>query len=419
MEQLAPQFIDPVSAYRDLHEQCVIESSFLWILRAVAIQQPHYAIQDIQELEQRIDSWLDGIMTSLSDGWLACESALELEEPGEVFTATVIAFRSREMTNIQKAVEVGLTNDETIKGLISAIGWLPDHLANPWIERFLKGKDLKHKYLGLAAASVRRQDPGDILTSILQREDCRQNEKLYARAVRLIGELGRQDLLPALSVAIKSDSNDIKFWAIWSAIMLGNKHVATQLEPYVFEVNPHHERAVQLAFRVLPIEMARKWISKMAKNDDLDRSVIKATGILGDPHPINWLITKMAEPEFSRLAGESFSLITGLDLEQNGLSMEPFDDEIDIPEDSDENLLMDEDENLPWPNVKKVATIWQAYGKNFIIGQRHFLGGPITPELLKSTLVSGFQRQRHAAALELALTGSDGALINTRAKVSA
>lgn len=65
MEQLVPQSVDPVNAYRDLHEQCVTEASFLWILRSVAIQQPHYAIEDIQELEQRIESWLDGLMAPL------------------------------------------------------------------------------------------------------------------------------------------------------------------------------------------------------------------------------------------------------------------------------------------------------------------------------------------------------------------
>lgn len=419
MEQLVPQSVDPVNAYRDLHEQCVTEASFLWILRSVAIQQPHYAIEDIQELEQRIESWLDGLMAPLYEGWSACEAALELEEPGEVFTTTVIAFRSREMANIKKAVEVGLSNDECIKGLISALGWLPDHLASPWIERFLSGKGMDHKYLGLAACSIRRQDPGEILTTILQREDCLQDEKLYARAVRLIGELRRQDLLPALSAAIKSDSDEINFWAIWSAIMLGNKHVVTQLEPYVFEAGPNHESALQLAFRVLPIEKARGWISKMAKNDELGRSVIKATGILGDPHAVNWLIAKMAEPEFTRLAGEAFSMITGLDLEQNQLSMEPLGDVLEIPEDSDENLLMDEDENLPWPAVREVAAIWRANGKNFIIGQRYFMGRPITAELLNNKLATGFQRQRHAAAMELALIASGQPLVNTKARISA
>ncbi|MDH5179168.1 MAG: TIGR02270 family protein [Gammaproteobacteria bacterium] len=418
MEQTASSYINPYhAAYRDLYEQAVIESSFLWILRNMALTQPHYTVQDVRELESRIDSHLDVLMTSLELGWEACESALELEEPGEIFTATVIAFRSREMTSIQKAVEVGLSNEECTKGLISALGWLPEHLVNPWIERFLAGKDKRHKFLGIAACSVRRHDPGEMLTNILQRDDCKEDTRLYSRSIRLIGELQRKDLIPFLNMAVTSDDENIKFWAVWSSILLGNKKAVKFLEPFILTEGPHHLRALSLAFRVLPIEHARSLISKMSKNDKLNRSVIKAVGILGDPHAVNWLISRMKEKELAKLAGESFSMITGLDLEQAQLSIEPPDQEIAIPSDDpdDENILMDEDENLPWPDMNKIAMLWKQYGNNFSSAQRYFMGQPILAEFLKNRIMNGYQRQRHAAALELALLGMDSQLINTHA----
>ncbi|MCP3852889.1 MAG: hypothetical protein GY694_22075, partial [Gammaproteobacteria bacterium] len=56
---------DATSAYGDTLEQLADNASFLWILRSIAVEQPHYSVSDILELEQRIDAQLDGLMTSI------------------------------------------------------------------------------------------------------------------------------------------------------------------------------------------------------------------------------------------------------------------------------------------------------------------------------------------------------------------
>ncbi|MBT8439896.1 MAG: TIGR02270 family protein [Gammaproteobacteria bacterium] len=408
-----------MNAYRDIYEQYVEQASFLWILRSIAVEQPHYNAADLLELEQRIEAQLDGLMTAVEDAWDICVQALELEEPGEVFTAAVIAFRSHDVSKIQKVIEVGLANDETVKGLISAMGWLPGELVHPWINKFLTSKDLNHKYLALAACSVRRENPGEYLNKILERDDCKQHEKLYARALRLIGELRRLDLMSHLSEALSAEQKDIKFWSNWSAILLGNRAAASNLETYVFNTGVHQVNAINIAFRVLPIEQARSWISKLAADQNQNRSVIQATGVLGDPHAVNWLVAKMRDPLSARLAAESFTYITGLDLEQNKLVAEtpPAISAQPNDETDDDDVSLDEDENLPWPDPEKVSSIWMRQGQSFISGQRYFMGKPITVEWLNNKLVAGTQRQRHASVIELALSDSTSQLVNTRARV--
>ena len=406
------------NAYRDIYEQYVDVASFVWVLRSIAVNRPHYTLQDMQGLERRLEAQLDGIMTSVDEGWDACENALETGEPGEVFTAAVVAIRSHDIHHIRLAVEKGLVNETTSKGLISALGWLPDYLANPWIEKFLNGKDLNHKFLGIAACSVRRQNPGDQLTALFKRSDCLQHEILHARALRLIGELRRQDLMPALAAGLNADNATLKFWSAWSSVLLGNKKAVEHLRPYVLAPGPYHHRAIQLAFRVLPVEQARGWISEMAKNNKRVRSVVLATGILGDPHAVNWLIAKMQESPLARIAGEAFSQITGTDLEPLQAVRLPPAGEVGGPNDdaNDSNVALDDDEYLPWPEPAKVAALWQRLGQNFIVGRRYFSGRPVSVEVLKEKLANGFQRQRHAAALELALIDSDHRLVNTKAR---
>ena len=266
---------------------------------------------------------------------------------------------------------------------------------------------------------MRRQDPGELLTTILKREDCLSHAKLHARALRLIGELRRLDLMSALQNAAGSKEPSIAFWANWSTILLGQHAVVKNLQPLVFNRGPYQARAIQIAFRVLPIEQAREWISTMSKDPAGVRAVITATGVLGDPHAVNWLIGKMADPLLARLAAESFTNITGVDLEKHQLHESPHYGQDPIPNDEtdDAHVGMDEDENLPWPDVEKVAALWRNHGANFMVGRRYFLGKPITPEWLKRAISEGNMRQRHAAALELALIDPQSRLINTHARV--
>jgi uncharacterized protein (TIGR02270 family) len=410
---------DAAKAYRGIYEQYADEASFLWLLRSIAVDQPHYTPADIGDLERRIQANLDGLMTNLELGWTVCENALELEEPGEVFAAAVTAFRSRDMTHIQQVVEVALADPRNAKALISALGWLPGSLVHSWIKKFFTSKNLDHKYLAVAACSVRRENPGEYLNKILGRDDCLAHERLHARSLRIIGELKRRDLAPALQAGAGSDSDAVKFHAFGSAVLLGDRAMAARLEPYAMQDGPFQQPALQLALRALPVEQSRAWISQLAQAPDQARNVIEASAALGDPQAVNWLIAKMKEPELARLAGEAFTTITGVDLEKHELAIDVPEDITAIPNNDpeDEDVSMDEDENLPWPDPDRVAALWHTYSKHFPPGRRFFMGQPVNKERLAQIIQSGYQRQRQAAAVELALLEPQSLLINSRATV--
>lgn len=404
---------NPAHAYRDIYERGAVDAAFFWHLRSLAVERPQYTCADLALLEHRLDARLDLLMSSLDLGWDACEAALTTQQAGEVFTATVIALRSHDIGKIKTAIQSGLAAPAAFKALVSALGWLPGEIARPWTERLLKGKDMNHKYLGVAACSVRREDPGELLNEILKRDDCRQHAKLYARTLRLVGELRRQDLMPTLQTTMASKDPALVFWASWSSILLGRHASVNNLRPYVLQAGPYRARAIQLAFRVLPVEQGREWISALAQDPANLRAVVRATGVLGDPHAVNWLIDKMTDTKLARLAGEAFHLITGVDLQQHDLTRPPLAN--DDPDANDIDL--DEDDDLPWPDPERIAAGWRNQGRHFLVGRRYFLGKAIAPEWLKQKLNEGTQRQRHAAALELALIDPQSRLVNTRAKV--
>jgi len=401
--------------FYNIYEQYFNEAAFLWVLRSVFLNQPHISKQDVITLEKRIQSQLEGLLSSVDISWSICKESVGLNQAGEIFTSLYVAMNSNNLNNVETVVESGLKSESGTKELASAMEWLPASVSNSWLKKLLKGKDLRHKYLGIKVCSFRRINPGEALLSVLKREDCQKNNKLYASALKLAGELKRKDSLSLITNAVKNEDYEVCFWSNWSCILLGLSKNVENLKPYVFNMGKFQEQAVDICFRVLPVTMAKQWISDLSKNTNQVRTAIRAIGILGDPYAVNWLINKMTDSHNAKLAGESFTLITGLDLTQNNLASKEPDNYPVIPDNDEEDhdVSLDSDENLPYPDIKNIDSSWNKIYKNFVVGKRYFMGSLITSELLNEFMENGSQRQRHYASLELALRETDKPLMNT------
>jgi uncharacterized protein (TIGR02270 family) len=148
------------------------------------------------------------------------------------------------------------------------------------------------------------------------------------------------------------------------------------------------------------------------------RAATIGIGVLGDPELVGVLLELMQVDEVARVAGESFSMITGVDLAYEDLDQ-------DIPEDfvvgptedaADDNVAMDPDLDLPWPKHELVAAWWREHSGQFQPGRRYLKGREISVTSLQQTLVDGKQRQRVAAALELALLEPSRPMFEVRAR---
>jgi uncharacterized protein (TIGR02270 family) len=82
---------------------------------------------------------------------------------------------------------------------------------------------------------------------------------------------------------------------------------------------------------------------------------------------------------------------------------------------NDDNVAMDEDDGLPWPDVERISAWWQANGHRFASGTRYFMGEPPSATHCLDVLKNGFQRQRMAAAIYLCLLKPGTPLFNCAA----
>ena len=81
----------------------------------------------------------------------------------------------------------------------------------------------------------------------------------------------------------------------------------------------------------------------------------------------------------------------------------------------DENVEMDPDDNLPWPDPALILKWWGKHQKEFTNGTHYLLGKPISIDWLQHVLRNGRQRHRAVAALELAMRQPSIPLFNTSA----
>ncbi len=390
------------------------EAAFLWLLRNDGIKAANQRLSDLAELDNRIEAHVDGLRVADEFGWEIAKTQLaETGEPGEVFAAAILAFESGDATKVQEVLAVAIANPENIRGLISALGWIPAEQAVRHIKPLLTAAEPAFKRAGIGGAAIIRRNPGSPLADALASDV----PELRARALRATGELGVLDLQNATRANLKAKDPACRFWAAWSTSLLnGNKDAIAFLQSLAENKTPFSEPAAQMAVRRLPLRDARLWIRKLAKELGRTRVAIKAIGALGDPDLVPWLIDQMKTPDHARAAGEAVSLITGVHLFNERLAGEKPEGFEAGPNDdpADENVDMDPDEGLPWPDPTLVLKWWNNAKGRHAKDIRHLLGKPIDKESLRSALKNGYQRQRAAAALELALLNPGRPLFEVR-----
>lgn len=387
------------------------EAPFLWSLRELAVSAPNYTLEDLAELDERVEAHLEGLRVGGPAGWEICVEQLAQEEPGEVFVAGVLALESRSLAQIDPVLRVAEEVPETTRGFISALGWVTPQQLRGTGKTFLNGGSPFMRRLGITACVMHRVDPGPLLDKALADEDL----ALKARALRAVGELGRMDLQPELRIQLRTEEDEVcGFWAAWSSVLLGERNSAlVRLKLLATAESPFAARALQLAPRALDAAAAQAWLKGLVQDPKWLRTVIGAIGARGDPHYLSWLIKQMENQDVARVAGEAFSMITGLDLALGNLEAEP-PEEPENPE--DEDISLDPDEDLPWPAAGPIGDWWTANKVRFRPGTRYLIGRPITAEHCRQVLATGYQRQRLAAAFELALMEPGKPLFETRAQ---
>ncbi len=389
------------------------DAAFLWLLRDAAVGSPHYTLKDLADLDNRLDAHIDGLRVAGQAGWDVCKVALEIGEPGEVFVAAVLAFDSSDGKQIDAVIETALLAPENFRALISALGWVDFQRISGLVQSFLGANSVTYRRLGIAAAAIHRQHPGPILQQSMESGD----PLLRMRALKAAGELQCHDSVPMLREHWHSDDTLCAFWSAWSSLLLGDRQAIEPLVSLMGVVTDFRSQTFRLVVRLLDGATAHNWLKDLWQVPTLQRHAVAGCGACGDPSYIPALIRQMEVPKLARVAGEAFTMITGVDLAYENLEGEEPEGFAAGPTENpeDEDVALDPDEDLPWPETALVQQWWGGNKDNFKPGTRYLVGQPVSQQQCVTVLGSGFQRQRSAAALELVLLQAGAPYFETRA----
>jgi uncharacterized protein (TIGR02270 family) len=387
----------------------------LVLTRAAVVRSASGDLHSLSSLDNRVLAHLDGLTVAGPAAQPLLEAELESPSRGAAFALAVPAIESGRPEALEQVWRLAEEAPSVVDGLLTAFGWVRRRHLQGIVRDLMRHADPVRRTAGLTACAMHRTDPG--LGSGPWLAD--PVPAVRSRALRSVGELGLADLAPRCLAAMGDDDAECRFWATWSAVLLGNRGVALESlgEAAVKADWPHRARAFRLAVQAMDARTAHATLKNLAGDPTLTRWLIQGSGIAGDPSYVPWLIGHMTNPETARVAGESFTLVTGADLDALQLwRPQPEDVESGPSEDPDDtNVDLDPDEGLMWPDPQKVEQWWAANVGRFQKGQRYFMGAPVTWEHCLGVLTHGYQRQRILAAHHLCLLRPGTPLFNTSA----
>ena len=392
------------------------DAAFLWLSWDRAIRAPNYNLKDLLRLDERVEANIDGLRVAGATGWELAAREVVQELPGELFVAAVLAFETKETERINSVLELSLDDFATVRPLVSALAWVHFEEVRSTLEYLIRSERPEYRSLAIAGYAAHRIDPGELLR--ISVSDA--HPMLQSCALRAAGELGRTDLAHIIVRFISASEPACRFFASWSSARLGirDSDILSSLRSIAESEDSYSELAMQMALRCMGLDEARNWLSTFLKDPRLLRRGLIGIGTLGDPAQVTELIDYMQLEEVSRVAGESFSMITGIDLKHFDLDQpKPNDFEAGPSDDpADTDVVLDADEDLPWPSTKLVRKWWNEHAREYRPGIRYLNGELIESTCLMNVLKSGHQRQREAAAMELGLLYPSEILFNTHAR---
>lgn len=402
----APRLLHVVRQHAD--ECAALRNSRRMLLRAPGIR-----LHDLARHDERLAAHLDGLEVAAEDGLALAEQALD-DDPGAgtVFTAAVLALRARHDALLQRLVGLAADDVAAARGLMSAFGWVePKHLKG--ITRsLLDAEGAWPRVLALATCTTHGVLPA--ATALHWADDAAP--ALRARALRSLGEAAAAEGLA--QCLRRLGDPDCRYQAARAAALLGERARSREaLARVAAEPGPLQRPALCMLLRLTPVAESRRLMQPLAQQPQQVRLLIHAIGADGNPHFVPWLIKQTADPALARIAAESISLITGLDLDKRDLCRPPPEPPAVQDDEAEAELdpLGHEDDGLPWPDADKIGAWWHAHGSRFQAGTRYFMGEPLSATHCLQVLRTGFQRQRLAAAEHLCLLQPGTPLFNVAA----
>jgi uncharacterized protein (TIGR02270 family) len=397
-------------------EQHIQEAAALHALRTTLVSSSLLRLHQLLRFDERLDAQVDALSIAGKSALHLCEAELDMPSAGAAFVATIGSLQCRSADLFHRLLYLSQSVGDVFAGFKAACAWAAENDVRTVAANLIKSQDPFHRLTAVAMCAMQRVEPSVSLADLMQDADA----AVRARALRAAGELGKAELMRWIVASMADEHPACRFWAAWSAVLLGNRGDAiNQLRMLSASAHLEARAALRLLLQVSSVAEGHRTLMEFSQQPERQRTLVEGAGLVGDPAYLRWLVARMGNPDLARCAGESFSLITGLDLVESGLDREPPEGVEMGPNDDpdDDNVAVDEDDELPWPDPQKIESWLHEHAAQYVNGVRYFAGAPLQSQRCLEVLRNAGQRIRITAAAHLSILRPTTSLFEWRAPV--
>ena len=401
------------------------DAPYSWYLFDCAKHHSRYDGDSFREQARATEAYLDACTVAAAHGedlvaWF------DRDDWGSLFVLLVVAMRRDDQALLAQAFgQIRADSPADVEEIKDAFLWQPyprfDHY---WAALFQQDNDVAKQ----AAMAISRSQGQALPARLMEAVEQMTHPGLLGEYCQRLGERRRSDKLPYVQSLYQHPDTGLRFAAAKAGKRLGDSQVDPLLQQHLLSETAYTLEALELFFINAPVDRLHHWLRNLRDREKAGvspRVRCYAIAVAGLAEWVDELFPLMVEPEYARVAGEAFTLLTGIGIEEDGLDakvsgcqdcQQPQGDSAAEPAEPADDLTLtlserrqtdpfisDWEDDLPYPCPDATQQWWERHKGNFSAGQRYLAGKTLTVENLQQVYQTGNQRQRYLAALYLSI----------------
>ena len=387
----------------DIYEEHLSEAAWLWGEWEQSLDSPLYSIADVAiGPEERLRAHLDGLV--LGGAPVAQKlllPALANEDLGEVAAAAWALAQAEGADHQDAVVEALAAAPPPVQAAIGRALWLSpaadiSRLLPLWNDGSPPLRALIFDVFGPREPQWVRERLDPMFRS--------GQPPLVAAALRAVRRIRDRDFTDPVRFALQYPHPEVHQEILTTGLALGLKETWGLCRTIAAAPGPNRRLALGL-LAISPDPKDRDFVRSLAADSGAGRDAVWAMGFCADVKAVDGLIQAMSNPETAKIAGESFTGITGVPLvgalTKPGETVGPEVEEVGL---DDPPPVVRADDYLPEPNPEAVAKWWDKERNRYHPVIRYIQGQPRQTDALRPALTTAATWRREVLSTELTIS---------------